>query len=117
MTTVLDIPKGCLTADVDALGRMWLVIAVPWKTKRVGPLTRKCTAIVDEDASLIIFRSHNRDLAKISVMHELIHICFPTLKEQALDLGDSAIVLFLEAFGVDLYPLVDWAYREGAGDG
>lgn len=107
MARAIDIPKGCKTKTLTFGGREWLVINVPWKTRVVDNLRANVTAHIDEDMGIIMFRSYNPDLAKIAVLHELLHFSFPALKEIDLHLGDSMLKSSLDAFGIDLSPLVE----------
>ena len=102
----LEIPKGCGTRDIYFKGRTWLVIRVPYKTKKVGPLRKNDWAFVDLHDGIILFRHTNDDMAIISLLHEISHIVYPDVRELHIENGDSSMKDALEAFDVDLMPLL-----------
>ncbi len=104
----LKIPKGCKVRSVQFGGRIWTVVNVPWPRRVVGPLDASAAACVELDMSVILFRScFPRDAQIVAVVHELLHIPFDTLSERALKHGDGHFVDSLQAFGVDLSPLLE----------
>jgi hypothetical protein len=108
MISTLDIPKGCSTRDVSFAGRTWLVVRVPFKTRKVGTLKKNDWAAIDLEDGVILFRHTNDDMAIISLLHELSHIAYPDVKELHIEQGDARLKEALESFGVDLSPLIAW---------
>ncbi|MGH7178826.1 MAG: hypothetical protein ACREJC_15715 [Tepidisphaeraceae bacterium] len=88
-------------------GRTWLVVRVPWKTRAVLSLRKQDWAYVDTDNGIILFRSFNDDMAVIALLHEISHIAYPEVGERHIEHGDSTFKDALEAFGVDLSPLLE----------
>jgi hypothetical protein len=96
-------------------GRTWTIRAVKageWADKLLGGGDK--VAALHSGQGLIIYRAEvDRDLAIMAVLHEAGHELFPEWETEPSDRAASEIGVFerdvkafLEAFGVDLSPLV-----------
>jgi len=94
-------------------GRTWTIAALkPGDFKRV--VGNNADAGLDRDHAWIVYpQTQNADLALQSVLHEVFHEMFPEWEAEPADgskselgVGERDMKAFLEAFGVDLTPLL-----------
>src|SRR5690349_21078199 len=106
--SVLKIPKGCHTKTIRGYGREWTMVAVPWANRAVGALRKNDVAVVDLDMGVILFRScMPADAVKIAIVHELLHISFPSIKETEMHAADGPFVALCIAAGVNFDGLME----------
>jgi hypothetical protein len=99
--------EGVETRKVRFAGRTWTVARVSRATKLGDHLGENDSAKIDPENCVIVFRSiGSTEDALTSLLHEILHEVFPTASEQAVLAADSKMKDALEAFGVDLSPML-----------
>jgi len=96
-------------------GRTWTIAVLKKRefNSVVGP-EYNADALIDSDGAVIVYpRTISNDLALVAILHEAFHEMFPEWKSEPCDeskselgVGERDMKAFLEAFGVDLMPLL-----------
>jgi hypothetical protein len=86
-------------------GRLWVIERVDNETNAPN-LQRSNLGEINMVDNVISYRAPNEDTALIVLFHELIHHACPTLPEREVNRADSMLKDSIEAFGVDLSPML-----------
>jgi len=83
-----------------------------WRIRRVdaddfATLPRDKLGIIDCNDGILTYRKTDDEGEQITILHEVLHFAFPRARESDVDRADWILKDALEAFGVDLSPMID----------
>lgn len=87
------------------MGKKWAIYRV-LDEANVEILDGNARGICDPERSRIAFRARDRDTELLTIFHEAIHPSCPRLKDSDVEIAAIALKTALEAFGVDLSPML-----------
>ena len=87
------------------MGKKWAIYRVLDEENR-DILDGYSRGICDPERSRIAFRARDRDTELLTIIHEVIHPSCPKLKDADVEIAAIAIKTAMEAFGVDLSPML-----------
>ena len=90
---------------VEFGGLKWTVF--PVDRNDFSLLPRDKVGLINHTDGIICWRKTGEEYDKITILHELLHFCFPRVRESEVDRADWVLKEALEAFGVDLSPLTN----------
>jgi len=85
----------------------WTIEKIPAGVNRTDNVEESNQGVIRCDEKLITFKYMNDDQAALCILHELLHKALPSIdEEEIIKRAEVVIKSALEAFGVDLSPML-----------